>query len=148
MVVTALIVYLLTRPHPTRARVEILPPPSTTITTPIRTANKARTPSTPPKADLRELPPDQRDCITGEGSLDSARYFNCTITNRSAWFVTELQFEIAAGQNEGSTRWERSYREYVQLPPGASRHISFKVTDGENVETRWSLKGARGAPVP
>ena len=100
----------------------------------------------PDPAQVMELPPSERVLISGDGALDSASYFNCRVTNLSSWTVTELQFRIAAGQPEGSTRWERNYREYVNLPPRTASRISFKVTDGSEAETRWKIIGARGVP--
>jgi hypothetical protein len=102
--------------------------------------------NSPDPREIMELPEKERVLISGEGALDSASYFNCWVTNRSSWTVTELRFRIAAGQPEGSTRWERNYREYLTLPPRHARRISFKVTDGKDAETRWEISGARGVP--
>jgi hypothetical protein len=93
---------------------------------------------------VRELPAAERAKIQGAGGLDSASYFDCLLTNSSRWTVTEVCFHIAAGQAEGSTRWERNYREFVHIPPDRAVRISFKVTNGQDAETRWNVIGARG----
>lgn len=111
-----------------------------------RTVQARTVRKSPDPAQVMELPEAARSLITGEGALDSASYFKCWVTNGSSWTVTELGFNIAAGQPEGSTRWERHYTERVQLPPGTVSHISFKVTDGRNAETRWNVFAARGVP--
>jgi len=99
------------------------------------------------RSQIMELPEAERARISGQGGLDSASYFNCWLTNGSAWTVTELRLHIAAGQTEGSTRWERYYNERVQLAPGTVERISFKVTDGgDGAESRWKVSGARGFP--
>jgi len=144
MVVTGLLVYFINRDNPEKVRAETIEPPSTWIAAGTRGSEMNPVKGHVVTEESRELPPTERSLISGEGALDSASYFDCWVTNRSSWVVTELQFRIAAGQTEGSTRWERNYREYVQLPPGTARHITFKVTDGNNAETRWEIIGARG----
>lgn len=101
--------------------------------------------NSPETAEIMELPEAERARITGQGGLDSASYFNCWLTNGSSWTVTEVRLHIAAGQPEGSTRWERYYNERVQLASRGVSRISFKVTDGgDGAETRWKVSGARG----
>jgi len=96
--------------------------------------------------EVMELPPGERAKIRGRGGLDSASYWNCHLTNGSLWTITEIRFHIAAGQPEGSTRWERNYRENVQIAPREAQRVTFKVTDGQDAETRWEIIGARGLP--
>jgi hypothetical protein len=101
----------------------------------------------PDPAHIRELPESERARIVGQGGLDSASYFDCWLTNRSSWTVTELVFRIAAGIPEGSTSWERVYRERIQLPPNTAQRVSFKITGGGgDLDSRWKITGARGVP--
>lgn len=131
-------------PRKVEAQRLVLADPSVTPTH--RSGNIQGVRKNPDPAELLELPEADRSLITGRGALDSASYFNGWITNGSSWTVTELRLWIAAGQAEGSTRWERYYTERVRLAPGAHVRISFKVTDGRNAETLWKIMGARGVP--
>jgi len=132
------------KPKKIRAETTILPQPTTPAT--LKSYASTPPPSPPDPASVREMPEAERAKLQGEGGLDSASYFYCELTNSSQWMVTELRFHIAAGQPEGSTRWERNYRELVQLMPHSVKRISFKVTHGLDAETRWEIIGARGIP--
>jgi len=93
------------------------------------------------------LPTNAVQRLTGSGQLDSGSYFSCWITNASRWTISELRFRIRAVETHGMVRWERHYRDPVQIQPHRQAFVHFKVSEGGAEATaEWEVVAARGYP--
>jgi hypothetical protein len=90
------------------------------------------------------LPPDQQARITGNASL-SFGSFSGKIHNGSDWTVTGLTFRVVAKEKDGSVRWDRNFKESINVDPLTTASFSVSVTGDEGCASHeWSIHEALG----
>ena len=93
---------------------------------------------------MQVLPADQQARITGNASL-SFGSFSGKIYNGSDWTVTGLTFRVVAKEKDGSVRWDRKFKESMNVQPLSTTSFSVSVTGDQGCASHeWSIDEAIG----
>ena len=102
---------------------------------------QTKTPAEMPPPEL--IPQEALNRITGNANLGFGT-FSGVLYNGSHWVVTDIVFHVAALEDDGQVRWERSFREPFTLEPLTAQSFSVDVAGERGASARWSIVAAQG----
>jgi hypothetical protein len=90
------------------------------------------------------LPEEEQSKVDGNATLRSES-FSGTLYNGSNWTIKEVIVRIIVKEKDGSTRWDRLFREAVTIPPLTTGDINFDIVGGQDFDSfEWGLKEIKG----
>jgi hypothetical protein len=91
------------------------------------------------------LPIEESSKITGSLYIDHFGSLCGEIYNGSNWIITDVILRVVVKEKKGKVRWDRRFKDELNITPLSTSNIHLKVTGNEDIPLfEWSLEEVRG----